>query len=70
MKVRAIEAGFYDGCLRRVGSVFDYPDGKKLGRWMKPESESIIEKTGAKEPVTLSEIAKADEALVVKKGNK
>lgn len=33
MLVRALTDGFF-GTRRRAGTVFDIPDGTKLGRWM------------------------------------
>lgn len=36
MKVRAKQMGFYGGARRRVGEVFEIPDGATLGKWMEP----------------------------------
>ncbi len=36
VKVRAIAKGYIGGIIREVGDVFEWPEGNKVGKWVKP----------------------------------
>lgn len=36
VKVRAITKGYVGGMLREIGDVFEWPEGNKVGSWVKP----------------------------------
>lgn len=58
MKVRATAVGFHGGSRRRVGEVFDVPEGV-TGSWFEPASKPAkASKKADPEPTTLSEGAK------------
>lgn len=42
MKVKAIKLGFFDGCKKRPGDVFEIADEKQFSKfWMKKVDESL-----------------------------
>lgn len=63
MRVKATAMGFHGGFRRRVGDVFEVPDGSKA-KWFVPadDARSDDKPKGRKKaaPETLSEITKAD----------
>lgn len=66
MKVKALDAGFFDGKRVRAGQVFEVPEGTK-GKWFvaladvkAPEAPKAKGKKA--EPQTLSEFGKQDAA--------
>lgn len=70
MRVVATEVGFYDGARRKVGAIFEVPEGV-TAKWFEPVESSakvVAPKSkapkGAKanEPQTFSEISKKDGA--------
>lgn len=62
MKVKATKAGFFGGSRRRVGDVFDVPDGTKAAWFVDLEKAPVSVNQGGKgsgqKPVSLSEMAK------------
>lgn len=36
VKVRALSKGYVGGMIREQGEVFDWPEGNKVGSWVKP----------------------------------
>lgn len=36
VKVRALTKGYVGGVIRETGEVFDWPEGNKVGSWVKP----------------------------------
>jgi hypothetical protein len=58
MRVRALQMGFFGGARRRVGDVFDVPDGTKA-KWFALEGEvKPPAKPQKQAPVALSQIGK------------
>lgn len=76
MRVKATKVGFYDGSRRRVGDVFEVPDGIK-GKWFEPmpvteapkvEKSKPKPKGKGEEPSTLSELTRLDAEAMSAKG--
>jgi|688.fasta_scaffold407883_3 hypothetical protein len=66
MKVVATKVGHYLK-IRQVGDVFEWPDERKLARWMKKFDESerpkVKEKTTKTAPHALSEIRESSKSF-------